>query len=139
MSPNRIDIKYFALFNSVIRLEFNQSHLDYYTELDAVYLWGMTEENSEGYSPDTSESLHLDTKRTIKLLKELSLTESGTEKPFEAGPNGYFDMLPVSLHSFSAVILKKLGVTADFICLFIIYLFICLDMCKICRKLRHAS
>ena len=57
----------------------------------------MTDEHSEGYSLGTSESLHLDTKRTIKLLKQLSLTESTADKPHGAGPNGYFDMLPVSV------------------------------------------
>ena len=85
----------------MIRLEFNQSHLEYYTELDAVYLWGNTEQDNEEGFRDTNKNLLLDPRRTIKLLKQLSLTEAAAEKTHKAGPNGYFDMLPVSCRSFS--------------------------------------
>ena len=76
---------------SLIRLEFNQQHLNYYTELDAVILYGkpahrtsVEQKNAVGFSD-------LDASLTARLFSQLSLTE-GQE---DLQHNGFFDILPV--------------------------------------------
>ncbi|XP_068749204.1 F-box/LRR-repeat protein 4-like isoform X2 [Montipora capricornis] len=85
---------------NLIRLEFNQQHLNYYTELDAVYLSGIpasspscTEQKPSTLPGESDMSL------TAHLLRQLSLNE---EKE-SLTQNGFFDILPSELihHIFS--------------------------------------
>ncbi|XP_031551802.1 F-box/LRR-repeat protein 4-like [Actinia tenebrosa] len=74
----------------VIRLEFNHQHLEYYTELDAVELFGnaVTTGNLKIYqSNDVSKSCATDV--ATNLIEKLSITDVVT-----SSNNGYFDLLP---------------------------------------------
>jgi len=87
---------YLALF-SLIRLEFNQSHLDYYTELDAVILYGRPASNEahEQLKP-TAAANKSEVSLTANLFRQLSLSDKKTEAQEDLELNGYFDILPVS-------------------------------------------
>ena len=92
------DIQY--IYFRLIRLEFNQQHLNYYTELDAVILYGkpvqkmpsVEQKNPVGFG-DSDVSV------TAHLFRQLSLTE---EKE-DLRHNGFFDILPVRILCFSCV------------------------------------
>ena len=85
----------FSIF-SLIRLEFNQSHLDYYTELDAVILYGKRASN-ETYeeSKPSAAANKSEVSLTANLFRQLSLSDKKTEGQEELENNGYFDILPV--------------------------------------------
>ena len=82
------------IFFSLIRLEFNQQHQDYYTELDAVFLYGIPAPrlSSAEQKPPTS-STGANISLTARLLQKLSLKDD-KDNSFQ---NGLFDILPVRL------------------------------------------
>lgn len=82
------------IFFSLIRLEFNQQHQDYYTELDAVFLYGIPAPclSSAEQKPPTS-STGTNISLTARLLQKLSLKDD-KDNSFQ---NGLFDILPVRL------------------------------------------
>lgn len=82
------------LFSSLIRLEFNQQHQDYYTELDAVFLYGIPAPclSSVEQKPSIS-STGAKISLTARLLQKLSLKDD-KDSSFQ---NGLFDILPVRL------------------------------------------
>ena len=89
------------LYFSLIRLEFNQGHLDYYTELDAVILYGKPASNEphEESKPPTAAN-RTEVSLTANLFRQLSLSDKKTEGQEDFQHNGYFDILPVGhLHS----------------------------------------
>jgi len=77
---------------NLIRLEFNQQHQDYYTELDAVFLYGIPAPclSSAEQKPSTS-STGANISLTARLLQKLSLKDD-KDNSFQ---NGLFDILPV--------------------------------------------
>ncbi|XP_048580350.1 F-box/LRR-repeat protein 4 isoform X2 [Nematostella vectensis] len=85
---------------SLIRLEFNQDHLDYYTELDAVELMGNLPVANYVPSPQPANTMSPATSAvvsTTKLFKQLSISDkSQHDDPnrHPAGDNGFFDILP---------------------------------------------
>lgn len=85
---------------NLIRLEFNQQHQDYYTELDAVFLYGIPAPrlSSAEQKPSTS-STGANISLTARLLQKLSLKDD-KDSSFQ---NGLFDILPSELihHIFS--------------------------------------
>ena len=83
------------IFFSLIRLEFNQLHQDYYTELDAVFLYGIPAPrlSSAEQKPSTS-STGANISLTARLLQKLSLKDDKDNNSFQ---NGLFDILPVRL------------------------------------------
>ncbi|XP_070566356.1 F-box/LRR-repeat protein 4-like isoform X2 [Ptychodera flava] len=85
---------------NVIRLEFNHSCLDYYTELDAVELVGTKAKDDEGTDLDAAYAAHM--------MKQLQISEKEGSRsrgviPISSGghpvvtENGCFDMLPTEL------------------------------------------
>ena len=77
---------------SLIRLEFNQQHLNYYTELDAVCLHG-TQVHGDSLERLMS-ALHLSPKTPKSLpSRQLSLTKEHDVLK----ENGLFDSLPVGI------------------------------------------
>jgi len=77
---------------SLIRLEFNQQHLNYYTELDAVCLHG-TQVHGDSLERLMS-ALHLSPKTPRSLpSQQLSLTKERDVLK----ENGLFDSLPVGI------------------------------------------
>ena len=82
----------------MIRLEFNQSHLDYYTELDAVTLYGKRVDNDlrEEAKPTAAVS-ESEVSLTANLFQQLSLTGKTTEGQEDLEYAGYFDILPVGV------------------------------------------
>ena len=82
--------------SSLIRLEFNQSHLDYYTELDAVILYGKPASNDkyEELKPPAAANKS-EVSLTANLFRQLSLSDKKTEGQEDLENNGYFDVLPV--------------------------------------------
>ncbi|XP_027048979.1 F-box/LRR-repeat protein 4-like [Pocillopora damicornis] len=86
----------------LIRLEFNQSHLSYYTELDAVILYGTATSNDFQHKELKSLAKGDDAQVSIttNLFAQLSVksgekdNKNGSQG--ELGNNGYFDILPVS-------------------------------------------
>ena len=85
----------FSIF-SLIRLEFNQSHLDYYTELDAVILYGKPA-SSEAYEKlkPSAATNKPEVSLTANLFRQLSLSDKKTEGQEDLENNGYFEILPV--------------------------------------------
>ena len=85
----------FSIF-SLIRLEFNQSHLDYYTELDAVILYGTkaSNETCEESKPSAAANKS-EVSLTANLFQQLSLSDKKTDGQEDLEYNGYFDILPV--------------------------------------------
>ncbi|KAL9967950.1 hypothetical protein ACROYT_G026265 [Oculina patagonica] len=85
---------------NLIRLEFNQSHLDYYTELDAVILYGKPPAHSdlrEEAKPIAAAS-ESEVSLTANLFRQLSLSDKTTEGQEGSETNaGYFDILPSEL------------------------------------------
>lgn len=83
-------------------MEFNQSHLSYYTELDAVILYGTATSNDFQHKELKSLAKGDDAQVSIttNLLAQLSVksgekdNKNGSQG--ELGNNGYFDILPVS-------------------------------------------
>ncbi|XP_065839547.1 F-box/LRR-repeat protein 4-like [Oscarella lobularis] len=75
---------------NLLRLEFNHEGLDYYAELDAVELYG-TKPSAE--TSRENRALGFQMERTVKLLKQLSLTEYTPSEEW-SGDFGYFGMLP---------------------------------------------
>ena len=77
-------------------MEFNQSHLDYYTELDAVILYGIPASNEmrEELKP-TAAANKSEVSLMANLIRQLSLSDKKTEGQEELELNGYFDILPV--------------------------------------------
>ncbi|KAI8485354.1 F-box and leucine-rich repeat protein 4 [Branchiostoma belcheri] len=78
---------------NLIRLEVNQKLLEYYTELDAVKLYGVLECKELQNSPALpSRHVYPDPgiSATQKMLRDLMLVD----KKSSPGNNGYFDMLP---------------------------------------------
>lgn len=90
-----------CIYFSLIRLEFNQSHLDYYTELDAVILYGeRAHREPHKESQLTAAANKSEVSLTANLFRQLSLSDKKTEGQEDLGNNGYFDILPVGhLHS----------------------------------------
>lgn len=116
---------------SLIRLEFNHEQAGYYPELDAVELYGVTAKDKGEMSflltvlwsaaiswfltfccclcicllavvvDHVNRALGFQTERTVKLLKQLSLTDYSPSEE-ASGEFGYFGLLPVS--GWSAVI-----------------------------------
>ena len=86
---------------SLIRLEFNQSHLSYYTELDAVVLYGIPAHSDlqHGESKYTATDNESQVSITANLFQQLSLEpdqkDKKTDSQGELGSSGYFDILPV--------------------------------------------
>jgi len=103
---------------NLIRLEFNQSHLDYYTELDAVILYGKpaSNETSEELKP-TAVANKSEVSLTANLFRQLSLSDKKTDGQEDLALNGYFDILPSELmhYIFSFLELKDLA-RASFTC-----------------------
>ena len=98
---------YLFFFFSLIRLEFNQSHLDYYTELDAVILYGKPARNDlpEEAKPRAAAN-ESEVSLTANLFQQLSLsgkTATDGQEDLETTA-GYFDILPVGLINSAAVI-----------------------------------
>ena len=89
-----------CIYFSLIRLELNQSHLDYYTELDAVILYGEPAHNEpHKESQLTAAANKSEVSLTANLFRQLSLSDKKTEGQADIN-NGYFDILPVGhLHS----------------------------------------
>lgn len=86
----------YILYFSLIRLEFNQSHLDYYTELDAVILYGKPAQNDpHEESKPTAAANKSEVSLTAKLFRQLSLSDKKAEGQEDLEHNGYFDILPV--------------------------------------------
>jgi len=80
----------------LIRLEFNQSHLDYYTELDAVILYGKPSSNEmREESKPTAVANKSEVSLTANLFRQLSLSDKKTDGQEDLELNGYFDILPV--------------------------------------------
>lgn len=87
----------------LIRLEFNQSHLSYYTELDAVILYGTATSNDFQHKELKSLAKGDDAQVSIttNLFAQLSVksgekdNKNGSQG--ELGNNGYFDILPDEL------------------------------------------
>ena len=83
-------------------MEFNQSHLSYYTELDAVILYGTATSNDFQHKELKSLAKGDDAQVSIttNLFAQLSVksgekdNKNGSQG--ELGNNGYFDILPVS-------------------------------------------
>ncbi|XP_035674239.1 F-box/LRR-repeat protein 4-like [Branchiostoma floridae] len=78
---------------NLIRLEVNQKLLEYYTELDAVKLYGILEcKELQNSSDHPSRHLYPDPgiSATEKMLRDLMLVD----KKSAPGNNGYFDILP---------------------------------------------
>ena len=85
----------FSIF-SLIRLEFNQSHLDYYTELDAVILYGKPARNETNKESKPSAAANKsEVSLTANLFRQLSLSDKKSEGQEDLENNGYFDILPV--------------------------------------------
>ena len=81
-------------FFSLIRLEFNQQQQDYYTELDAVFLYGIpTPRLSSAEQKPSTSSTGANISLTARLLQKLSLKDD-KDNSFQ---NGLFDILPVRL------------------------------------------
>jgi len=101
---------------NLIRLEFNQSHLDYYTELDAVILYGERAHNEpHKESQLTAAANKSEVSLTANLFRQLSLSDKKGQE--DLGNNGYFDILPPELmhYIFSFLELKDLA-RASFTC-----------------------
>lgn len=92
---------FLRIYFSLIRLEFNQSHLDYYTELDAVILYGEPAHNEPHKETQlTAAANKSEVSLTANLFRQLSLSDKKTEGQEDLQNNGYFDILPVGhLHS----------------------------------------
>ncbi|XP_077978669.1 F-box/LRR-repeat protein 4-like [Glandiceps talaboti] len=78
---------------NVIRLEFNHSHIEYYTELDAIELIGSKGKDDEGTDLDAAYAAHM--------LKQMTLNDPVSSKhqvsgddDSPVGDNGFFDILP---------------------------------------------
>lgn len=98
----------------MIRLEFNQSDLGYYTELDAVILYGKpahsdSHEESKSITEPNDSEVHL----TANLFRQLSLSGKKTEGQDDLENNGYFDILPVGLLDNPSLMLTSHYETAD--------------------------
>ena len=82
-------------------MEFNQSHLSYYTELDAVVLYGIPAHSDlqHGESKCTATDNESQVSLTANLFQQLSLKpdqkDKKTDSQGELGSNGYYDILPV--------------------------------------------
>ena len=83
-------------------MEFNQSHLSYYTELDAVILYGTATSNDFQHKELKSLAKGDDAQVSIttNLFTQLSVNfgekDNKNGSQGELGNNGYFDILPVS-------------------------------------------
>ncbi|KAJ7382781.1 F-box and leucine-rich repeat protein 4 [Desmophyllum pertusum] len=103
---------------NLIRLEFNQSHLGYYTELDAVILYGKpahsdSHEESKSITEPNDSEVHL----TANLFRQLSLSGKKTEGQDDLENNGYFDILPSELMHYIFSFLELIDLTrAAFTC-----------------------
>ena len=88
-------------------MEFNQSHLDYYTELDAVILYGKPARNDLPEEAKPREAANeSEVSLTANLFQQLSLsgkTATDGQEDLETTA-GYFDILPVGLINSAAVI-----------------------------------
>ncbi|XP_033107249.1 F-box/LRR-repeat protein 4-like [Anneissia japonica] len=82
---------------SLLRIVFRHEHLDYYTEIDAVELVGITADSHDGTDLDKlyKEIQHLDISKTAKE----NCDETSTSIP-GAGANGGFDILPAEVIQF---------------------------------------
>lgn len=80
-------------------MEFNQSHLEYYTELDAVILYGKPAHNdSQEEAKPKAAANESEISLTANLFRQLSLSDKTTEGQEGLETNaGYFDILPVGL------------------------------------------
>ncbi|XP_062518126.1 F-box/LRR-repeat protein 4-like isoform X2 [Corticium candelabrum] len=97
----------------LIRLEFNHEDAGYYPELDAVELYG-DRVKAKGKVGVVDRALGFLTEHTVKLLKQLSLTEYAPSEE-ALGEFGYFGLLPDELiqHIMSYLDLTSLGRAAQ--------------------------
>lgn len=112
------------LYCSIIRLEFNHEHLDYYTEIDAVELSGnivLAEDEPLQQCHDTED---IDTKVTTRLMKQLSINEE-VETSELCSDNGFFDLLPVSTPFQTVQIIMFRCILCDFFYCFAFNCFYC--------------
>lgn len=113
---------------NLIRLEFNQSHLDYYTELDAVILYGKPARNETNEESKPSAAANKsEVSLTANLFRQLSLSDKKSEGQEDLENNGYFDILPSELihYIFSFLELKDLA-RASYTCR--LFFFYCYDL-----------
>uniref|UniRef100_A0ABM0MV29 F-box/LRR-repeat protein 4-like n=1 Tax=Saccoglossus kowalevskii TaxID=10224 RepID=A0ABM0MV29_SACKO len=76
----------------IIRLEFNQSHLEYYTELDAIELVGTLIKDHEGTDLDEAYAVHM--MKNMQLNEQCDFDDIIHSEFPAGGNNGFFDVLP---------------------------------------------